>query len=442
MWKVLVVVLNLAVVLGAYAGEATAGAAWAHATPYARATSLSHNSSFHYGFDLSNEEPDSSGAVPAASASARRVLDEFAGSYVDQSIYGFGANEDPEPAPGVFDMSGIAARLSLIERAGGVPVVSLYAAPAWMRRPDPGSRRSFEQPPKASDYGAFAQLCAHVASTFRGVKYFVVWNELKGFWNAATHSWNYQAYTTMYNAVYEAVKRVRPTAMVGGPYAVMSAERQPDRGGVSAVHGRFGFLDQAMLDAVQYWLSHKAGAQFVAVDGATVNAKSGRQLVSVLVASRLYAAVDVWLRRLTALPIWWMESHIEPSGWTAAEGAAARIATLAEMASSGASVGMQWQPQDQKDWTDEGLWTSTTTPGGGKATPLAQALVRALPVLTHSPRRVPNEPPGVLAETDASGTLFVNVGPERQQVRIGREQTDLSVGSIEVTPASSTRGTS
>ena len=63
-----------------------------------------------------------------------------------------------------------------------------------------------------------------------------------------------------------------------------------------------------------------------------------------------------------------MESHIAPaSGWTEQQGAAARIATLILMNTSGATVGMQWQPQEQSRWPDEGLWTSVSQPDGGSS---------------------------------------------------------------------------
>lgn len=385
---------------------------------------------FHYGFDLSNQAPDAKGQNPAAAASARKVMARFSGAYIDQSIYGFGANVDPEPAPGKFDMSAIAGRLSLIERSGGVPVLSLYAAPPWMRGRALDPSRSFEQPPAPSYYGAYAQLCAHVAASFRAVKYFVVWNELKGFWNRTTREWNYQAYTAMYNDVYRAIKAVRPTAMIGGPYAVMTAQQHPVRRVTSEVHGRFGFLDQGMLNAVQYWLTHKTGAQFVAVDGATENAKAGRQIVDAVTASTLYATVDHWLRSKTALPIWWMESHIAPKGWTAHQGAAARVATLAEMAASGASVGMQWQPQEQAGWPDAGLWTSTARAGGGRPTPLTSALLEALPVLQRGPVLVPGQAGGVLVFGDAAGMIAVNTSGTKQSAHASKWKSVLPPGGV------------
>jgi hypothetical protein len=366
--------------------------------------------------------------APGAVSAARRVLARFAGSLVDLSMYGFGDDANPEPSPGTFNMSAIARRLGWIERAGGTPVISLYSAPAWMR--DTGSAAGFNRPPTPDHYQDFATLCAHVAAAFPQVKYFVVWNELKGFWNPTTRSWNFEGYTAMYNDVYEAIKKVRPDALVGGPYAVMSAQPVPVRRVVSTVHGPFGYLDQGMLEAVSYWLAHKAGADFVAVDGATANAKSGQELMNAVTAAEQYAAVDAWIRSQTTLPIWWMESHIEPAGWTAAQGAAARVATLAVMASSGASVGMQWQPQEQVGWSDEGLWTSTLVPGGGQPTPLAGVLPKALPVLERRPVLATGQPSGVLVASDAAGTVVVNTNATAADALVGSSRVALAPGEV------------
>jgi hypothetical protein len=165
-----------------------------------------------------------------------------------------------------------------------------------------------------------------------------------------------------------------------------------------------------MLDTVSYWITHKVGAQYIAVDGATeIAATSDARINDAVTAAEQYAAVDRWIRSQTNLPIWWMESHIQPrTGWTSDQAAAARIATLAEMASSGASVGMQWQPQEQPGWPDEGLWTSTAHNGGGQPTPLAKILPTVLPVLEGSPTLSPGQPKGVLVFSDAKGTVAVN----------------------------------
>lgn len=385
---------------------------------------------FHYGFDLTTQEPDSSGTSPTADTAARSVLSGFRGSFVDEAIYGFGAGADPEPSPGAYDFSSIAQRTALIEATGGTPVITLCSAPDWMKDGATG-QGLFDTPPSPDHYEDFATLAAHIAQAFPQVRYFVVWNELKGFWDPATRSWDYQDYTTMYNDVYEAIKAVRPDAMVGGPYANMSAWPTPVRHVVSTVHGAFGYLDQGMLDAVSYWLANNVGADFVAVDGATENGKSGEPLTDAVTAAGQYAAVDAWIRSQTDLPIWWMESHIQPAtGWTEEQGAAARVASLAEMASSGAAVGMQWQPQDQSGWPDEGLWTSTLMLGGGQPTPLAWSLEEALPVLEDGPVLTPGQPAGVLVATDRAGTVAVDTTAAPTTVELDGTAVPLSAGQV------------
>jgi len=188
----------------------------------------------------------------------------------------------------------------------------------------------------------------------------------------------------MYNDVYKAIKAVRPDAMVGGPYATMSSYTSPHPyTSDSTLHGNWGYIDANAQDALTYWLTHNAGADFIAVDGKTeIAAADSAGITDPLTASEKYAAVDEWIRARSSLPIWWMESHIQPdSGWTDQQAAAARIATLMFMNSSGASVGMQWQPQEQIGWADEGLWTSTKISGGGKPTTLANVLLQSMPIL-------------------------------------------------------------
>ncbi len=40
--------------------------------------------------------------------------------------------------------------------------------------------------------------------------HYIVWNELKGFFDESKHRWNYEGYTAMYNKVYKALKAVNP----------------------------------------------------------------------------------------------------------------------------------------------------------------------------------------------------------------------------------------
>jgi len=186
-------------------------------------------------------------------------------------------------------------------------------------------------------------------------------------------------------------------------------------------------------------MSHNVGADFLAVDGATEIAKANdATLTDPLTASQKYAAVDQWLTSQTHLPIWWMESHIAPNtGWTQQQGAAARIATLALMSSSGATVGMQWQPQGQtvsvdgqQTWPDEGLWTSTLNSGGGQPTILAKLLPGALDIITHPTTVVRGQPTGVLVVKSSAGTLAINTTNSNVTAVVAGSRVGLTPGEV------------
>ncbi len=401
-------------------GRATAWAA-VH-----RRTVESDTAAFIYGFDFSTQEPDppsqdtdAKSNNPAAVQSALKVLSSFSGAMMDQSIDGFGAQNNPEPSPGAFDTSSIGPRIRMILNAGGVPVITLVQAPSWMytgcANPDTNSYDypvpAFGAAPCPEHYADFAALAAHIAESFPDVKYFVVWSEMRGFFNRSTESFDAVNYTKMYNDVYDSIKAVRPDAMVGGPYAMMSSyvSPHPDTSD-GALHGSWGYIDANSQAALSYWLTHKVGADFVAIDGKTDIASSDSAGISdPLTASEKYYAVDEWIRSRTDLPIWWMESHIQPdSGWNVRQAAAARVATLVLMNASDASVGMQWQPQEQAGWPDEGLWTSTEIAGGGQATLLADLILQSSPVLSCRLSLQDSEPAGVVVGTGPAGTIAVN----------------------------------
>ena len=127
-----------------------------------------------------------------------------------------------------------------------------------------------------------------------------------------------------------------------------------------------------------------------------------------LTMTQKYAAMDQWLASQTHLPIVWMESQLLPdsTGYSDQQQAAIRIAALLQMASSGASLGMQWNPEQWASW-DEGLWTTAKLYTGGQPTVLAQELPPVLNVLAAPVAIVPGTPAGTLVATGANGTVTV-----------------------------------
>jgi hypothetical protein len=426
-------------------------------------SSITSTTSFHYGFDFTDQEPDPKGQDiqaanndPNAVIAAKKVLSTFAGSYMDQSIYGFGGQHNPEPSLGNYDFSSITPRINMITTAGGTPVITLVQAPGWMNdgTGDPNNLSAFSQPPSPSHYQDFARLCARIADAYYPqVKYFTVWSEMRGFYNQNTHSIDAANYTTMYLDVYNAIKAAHPDDMVGGPYATMSSYSTPQSGNTnSTLHGSWGYIDAQAQTALSYWLANMHGkADYLAIDGATEIAKQGNTtgLPDAVTASQKYAAVDNWIKAQTNLPIWWMESHIAPmSGWTDAQGAAARIATLILMSSSGTSVGMQWQPQDQSSgvggvqaWPDEGLWTSVLSAGGGQPTTLGKILPSVLSVISQPITLVSGQPVGVLVATGSGSAVLVNTNNTASTATLNGTSITLGAGAVEVKSLSSPQPT-
>jgi hypothetical protein len=313
----------------------------------------------------------------------------------NQSIMGWGVG-NPEPSPGVYDWSGLDRRLAEVAATGGTPVVTLAGAPDWMAGHPAGETdwARLGEAPTPAHYEDFAHLAAAVARRYPQVHHFQVWNELDGFWDATTRTWDIAAYTRMYDDVYRAVKAVDPDDEVGGPYVVMDSFARAAQAPGSVISGPWGAVDPRATSALLWWLDHCVGADFVAVDadsaptyGAPAGAvppeagadrgRSSTGTPSAVADTAKFAAVDDWLRSRTHLPIWWSEFYVQPTGsrWDPAQQAAVLTVAMARMASSGASVALLWGAEADGQGPVLGyLWSSCTTAAGGRPSPLAASI--------------------------------------------------------------------
>jgi hypothetical protein len=314
---------------------------------------------------------------PPAVARARALLASQP-VYQAQNLMGWGVG-NPEPSPGVYDWSGLDRRMAQITATGGTSVITLAGAPDWMAGHAPGETdwSRLGEAPTPAHYGAFADLAAAVARRYPSVHVFQVWNELDGFWDARTETWDTAAYTRLYNDVYRAIKAVDPLDRVGGPYVVMTSYAQRGAAPGAVIKGPWGAVDPRDTDALDYWFRHAVGADFVAVDADSAPTW-GRPVTSAVAATAKFAAVDEWIRTRTGLPIWWSEFYVQPDGsrWSPAQQAAVLTVAMARMAASGASVALLWGPEADGQGAVLGyLWTSCERPDGGRATPLAASIL-------------------------------------------------------------------
>ncbi|WP_159450944.1 GH39 family glycosyl hydrolase [Micromonospora cremea] len=359
---------------------------------------------------------------PPATVSAKAVLTATA-SYQNQHIFGWGA-ENPQPSPGRFDWSSLDRRMELIRSTGGTPVITLCCAPDWMKGGRPGETNwdRLHDAPRPQHYADFAALAAAVARRYPDVRHFQVWNEMKGFWNDARNRWDYESYTNLYNTVYDALKAVDPTIAVGGPYVVIDTwARRTTTSHPSALAGACGVVDQRGLDVLDYWLRHKHGADFVAVDAGLSTRDQGR-ITATTTSSALFGALTRWLRQRTSLPIWWSEFHV---GRAEAGGqpklTARAVAALLHMADQGATTALIWEPQRDTDETHgPALWSSTDGHGGGRPLAYAEAVARLQQVLAGrtGPDTVSWPVPELGLAQGREGVLLVHTEDDRIDLQV------------------------
>jgi hypothetical protein len=284
------------------------------------------------------------------------------GPLQNQHLMGWGT-ENPEPEPGVYDWASMDERMDLIERTGGEAVITLCSAPGWMKGTDDWD---MDAAPTPEHYDDFADLAVETARRYPQVRYFQVWNEFKGFWDDERNRWDHEGYTELYNLVYERLKAHDPDLMIGGPYVSFNVYRDQDQmSHPSSLSGDWGTVDQRDLDAVDYWLEHSAGADFLTVDG-WASTNDGYHPPADR-AGDMFRAVSAWLDGRADLPIWWAEFYAPLAADGPESSPAAIRSVLNGMRDGGADVALWWGPEcDGSGFPC--VWTSTRQAGGGEPT--------------------------------------------------------------------------
>jgi hypothetical protein len=378
-----------------------------------------------WGLTHTEHTPDGPGFSRALTDTAKQHMAQ------DQAIMGWGT-DNPEPSPGRYNFGSLDRRIKLIRTMHGTPIITLCCAPDWMKGGTVGKTdwTKLETAPSAAHYADFAKLAAQVARRYPEVKYYLVWNEFKGFQGT---SLNYVGYTNLYNQVYTALKQVNPDLKVGGPYVPMNSNA-PGVGQATAVMGSWGSLDQSSLDAVQYWLKNKKGADFLAVDGSAMPDQTKVHLNEFSELTK-FSAVTQWLRAQSGgkLPIWWAEWYVQPTGitWTDEHLGAVQAAALMQFISSGAATALYWSPQTVTTGDCMGcMWSGSSAAGA------------ATPTLTMLQNFTRWFPPGTRLVTVTSSNPAVRVlGQQHQMVAVNTSAkpatstingTALSLGPYEV----------
>lgn len=294
-------------------------------------------------------------------------------------IMGWGL-PSPMPSPGQYEFAELDKRVALMRETGAIPVITMCCAPDWMKGGEPGETiwTRLEMAPLPKHFLDFATLAGKIAARYPDVKHFLVWNELKGFWDAKRNRWNVELFTEFYNRVYSAIKAARPDALIGGPYVVVNSYDPGDSSAEnyrSKVSGEWGFVDQRSLDVIDYWITHKAGADFIAVDGGILP-RGGRLTIAPFVALGKFPAVQRWIGERTDLPIWWAELYPITPQMDEQESARQTMRALDLIEASGGRVVLFWNPTC-RDEASYGKWLclwSESRSGSTRPTALATSL--------------------------------------------------------------------
>lgn len=411
---------------------------------------------FEVGYSYTQQSHLAQGGQPSAVASAKHLLASM-GTFQNVSLMGWGT-QDPEPTPGTYHWGSLDSRVEVM--ADTVPasrrMITLCTAPGWMKVGGSSQEWNMESAVAQPHYEDFAHLAAEVALRYDGrhrsrdgkllpkVDFFDVWNEMKGFWNTTTNSWNAEAYTTLYNDVYAAIMAVRPDAEVGGPYAPLDARDPSTTADPSHVRGSFGDVDQRDLDVITYWLAHKTGAQFVSMDGGpSLSVESG------FASGQYFVAVANWLRTLdstaypgaNSLPIVWAEFYpgIDSTSGAAAgqEAVAIDVSNIVAAGQAGMNYLLIWEmegtAQGTSPSTGESVWTDTADAHGGHSTALYAALVELahlFPPGTNLYRSTIKGPVTALAGTN--GILVVNESSQDLAVTVNGTKRTLEPYAVTV----------
>ncbi|MEV4438816.1 xylan 1,4-beta-xylosidase [Streptomyces sp. NPDC049577] len=387
-----------------------------------------------YSADLGN---DTARKTAAAALSDARLPQ-------NQHIMGWGV-DNPEPRPGSYNFTDLDRRVALVRATHGTPVLTLCCAPDWMKGGGPGtdwSQKSLEKAPDRAHYKDFAHLAGVVAKRYPDVRHFIVWNEFKGFYDDSRKRWDYEGYTELYNLVYAEVKKQNSKALVGGPYVVMDSDAPATASNASSLSGPWGVVDQRALDAVEYWNRHRAGADFVVVDGSSYTREGSRLLPDEFSATTKFADVTAWLSKATGLPVWWAEWYVEPAdaqddrkGWTEQHRVAVQATALMQLASSGVAGAFYWNPEEQGESCPGCLWRSTELADGGGRLPMFDLISRfskSFPPGTHFRAVDVPEADAPNVRALASGSTLLVVNTQDRGITAHVDGRTLDLGAYEV----------
>lgn len=434
-----------------------------------------------------------------AAVTNARALTTAGIAFVNTPIMAWGPG-DPWPTPGTTlaptgaNWQTLDNQITNVIRAGCVPMITLCEAPWWLKGyfvgtntmliPDiNGEWASYTYTNAFTDFRGLPYPAGYVSPDPYGsriidsqmtnwlwlvhcvaerymaapynVRYFQVWNELKGYYDPVSNSWDYDdsagntngynarhGYTCMYNQVYQALTNAAgalgiaaSNLYVGGPYVVMQSGSAANiMSNPSAVTGPWGVLDQRALDVISYWLTNNVGAGFVCVDGGSDNTWGG-EITDPFTGCDKFSAVNNWIRQQPGggvLPIVWSEWYNYDGGDTNNnfENALASYSAMQQL-ESGAMLTLLWGAQSSAD-AEPPLWTSTSQSGGGQATPWYSSYKAFDQLFGHGTAFYSTSSPSTNIAVLASQTNVMLINKTSNSIPVHIVNTNVILGSYDV----------
>lgn len=299
-------------------------------------------------------------------------------------IHGWGV-KFPEIAPGVWNWESLDRRINYIRSLGGEPIITLCAAPDWMKGPYDSEEEKlylahgqkwwwFEKAPLREFFDDYARVCVEVAKRYPDVRYYQVWNEMKGFvYEDRDRQFDnhiqfyYEEYTEFYNKIYTAMKAHDPELLIGGFYPVLGGMGIPRGDDYYSMHPIVPHDREAMM----YWLEHKAGAEFICVDRGMTSwwssYKNTYTADEVIDSAAEFENIMNQIHKVCDLPIWWSEYYFAGKKGTDYCYACAAAQLIHMVRGGGETKALLWNPMDSEG-LNTALFSANTSPEGCQPT--------------------------------------------------------------------------